>query len=57
MNSGRDEGKTGKVLKVYRRQNKILVQDINLKMKRVKGTDEQEGGIKQIMHPIHISNA
>ena len=33
------------------------MQDVNIKMKRVKGSDENPGGIKQLIHPIHVSNA
>jgi large subunit ribosomal protein L24 len=59
INAGRDKGKIGEVLKVYRKSNKILVDGINIKMKRVKGDDDGEGigGIRPILHPIHVSNA
>ena len=56
--TGKDKGKKGTVLKVYRRSNRVLVQGMNLKMKRVKADPdgEQKSGIKQISHSIHVSN-
>jgi large subunit ribosomal protein L24 len=54
---GKDKGKTGIVIRVYRKSNKVLVQGINLKMKRYKADpdSEQKAGIRPKMHPLHVS--
>ncbi|KRW99675.1 Translation protein SH3-like domain [Pseudocohnilembus persalinus] len=56
--TGKDKNKSGRVLKVYRKTNKVLIEGINIKMKRFRQDPEQDlkGGIKHIIHPIHVSN-
>src|SRR5687768_14452921 len=55
--SGKDKGKTGKVLKVYLDKNKVLVEGINIVKRHVKpGTVSKEGGIISIERPISVSN-
>lgn len=57
VTSGKDTGKSGVVLRVYRKTNRVLVQGINQKFKRVNATDvASQGGIQQITRPIHVSN-
>lgn len=58
VNTGRDKGKTGEVIKVYRKSNRILVNGINLKFKRVSNDLDGEnlGGAKPFIAPIHVSN-
>lgn len=57
--SGKDKGKTGKVLKVLlstkaNNKNKIVVDGLNLRYKHVKGKREGEKG-QRIMFPCPIS--
>jgi large subunit ribosomal protein L24 len=58
--SGKDAGKTGRVLRVWPKQQRVLVEGLNLatKHKRVQRTrtGAQEGGIIQEEAPIHLSN-
>ena len=55
--AGKDKGKTGKVLKVYPAQNRVLVEHINLSKKAQRKTQEnQQGGFIDIEMPIHRSN-
>jgi len=55
--SGRDKGKTGKVLKVYIKEGRALVEGINLVKKHMRRTrEEQRGGIVSLESPINISN-
>ncbi len=55
--SGKDKGKTGKIVKVFTATRKVLVEGINLKTKHKKvDTNTQEGGIIKIEAPIDISN-
>jgi len=58
--SGKDAGKTGRVLRVWPKQQRVLVEGLNLatKHRRVQRTrtGAQEGGIIQEEAPIHLSN-
>lgn len=58
VNSGKDKGKIGEVLKVYRKKNQIIVDNINIKLRRTKGDDDGEsiGGVRPTLAPIHVSN-
>lgn len=54
--SGKDKGKAGSVLKMLRKDNRLLVQGVNLVKRHQKQTMAQEGGIVQKEATIHISN-
>lgn len=54
--SGKDKGKAGSVLKMLRKDNRLLVQGVNLVKRHQKQTFNQEGGIIQKEASIHISN-
>ena len=55
--SGKDRGRKGKVLKAFPKEQKVLVESINLKKKHVRPKREGEKGqIVQISAPIHVSN-
>jgi large subunit ribosomal protein L24 len=55
--SGKDKGKTGKVMKMLTGQDKVLVEKINMvKKARRKTQQDQQGGFVEIEAPIHISN-
>jgi len=55
--SGRDKGKTGRVLKVSPETSRALVEKINYVKKSTRKTkQDQQGGIIQKESPIHISN-
>ena len=56
MITGRDKGKTGEVLKAMPKDNKVLVQGINLVKRHQKPTQESAGGIISKEAPIHVSN-
>ena len=43
--SGKDKGKTGEILEIDRKLNKIKVKAINMVKKRTKPTKENKGGI------------
>ncbi len=56
--AGADRGKTGKVVRAFPEDNKILVEGINIKKKHMK--PRQEGKSGQVIdraHPISVSNA
>ena len=54
--SGADKGKDGEVLKILRNKNKAVVENINVRKKHTKATNEDPGGINDISTPIDISN-
>jgi large subunit ribosomal protein L24 len=55
--TGDYRGTTGKVLRVLRDENKIVIQGINLAKKHVKPSRRNpSGGRINIEQPIHISN-
>ena len=54
--TGRDKGKRGKVLKVLRAENRVLVQGINLVKRHTRPSPKSSGGIVDMEAPIHVSN-
>lgn len=58
VNSGKDKGKIGEVLRVKRKKNQVVVDGVNIKLKRTKGDDDGEtiGGVRPFLAPIHVSN-
>ncbi len=53
---GKDRGKTGKVLRVWTKENKILVEGVNIYKRHIKKTKQHEGGIIDIPKPLNFSN-
>ncbi len=55
--AGKDKGKQGKILYVLPKQNKAIVENINMvKKARRRTQQDQEGGFIEIERPIHLSN-
>jgi large subunit ribosomal protein L24 len=55
--TGRSRGRRGKVLRVYGETNRVLVEGVNILKKHERPTQSnQQGGITEREHPIHISN-
>ena len=55
--TGTNKGKEGKVSKVLREENRVIVEGINIVKKHVKpGRTNETGGILETEAPIHISN-
>ena len=55
--AGDDKGKTGEVLRVLRKEEKVLVRGVNIVKKAVKPTEQNpKGGHEFVERPIHISN-
>ena len=54
--AGKDKGKNGEVTKVLPKENKAVVQGVNLVRKHQKQTQTQESGIFSKEAPIHLSN-
>ena len=55
--TGSNKGKEGKVLKVLRNENRVLVDGVNVVKKHIKPNRANEtGGILEVEAPIHLSN-
>ena len=54
--TGKDKGKTGEILEIDRKLNKIKVKSINMIKKHTKPTKENKGGIISKENFIHWSN-
>ncbi|MBR6613291.1 MAG: 50S ribosomal protein L24 [Clostridia bacterium] len=56
VNSGVDAGKKGKILKVLKADNKVVVQGVNIRTKHTKPRRQgEQGGIVKVESPIHVS--
>ena len=53
---GKDKGKKGEVIEIYREKNRAKVKGINIIKKHTKTTKEKKGGIITKENFIHISN-
>ena len=56
VTTGKDRGKKGKIIKVFPKDNKIVVAGINVVKKHTKPTQTSQGGILSKEMPINISN-
>jgi len=55
--SGKDRGKKAKVLEVFPRQNKIIVDGVNIVKKHRRPRKEKEKGqIIEVSKPVNVSN-
>ena len=57
VNTGKDKGKTGKVIKVFVEEQRAIVEGLNIVSKTQKpNAKNPQGGIIKMEAPIHISN-
>ena len=54
--SGKDKGKEGKITHVLRKENRVVVEGINMIKKHVKPNGQSAGSIVEMEAPIHASN-
>ena len=54
--TGKDKGKTGEILEINRKLNKVKIKAINMIKKHLKPTKENKGGIISKESFIHQSN-
>ena len=54
--TGSDKGKEGEILKVLVKENRVVVQGVNLAKKHKKPSMTNAGGISEMEAPIHVSN-
>tara|TARA_B100001059_G_C17661068_1_gene489489 strand:- start:471 stop:722 length:252 start_codon:yes stop_codon:yes gene_type:complete len=57
--SGKDKGKTGEILEINRKQEKLKIKSINMIKRHTKPTKENKGGIvskESYMHQSNVKN-
>ena len=55
--AGKNKGKTGKVLYVLTKKNRVVVEGVNfVKKAKRPSQQDQKGGITDIESPMHVSN-
>lgn len=54
--TGSNKGKVGNVIKVFPKENKVIVSGVNVVKKHTKPSKFSEGGIVPKELPIHVSN-
>ena len=56
VTTGKGKGRTGEVIRVLPKENRVLVQGINLVKRHKKPQMGDPGGIQEIEAPVHVSN-
>ncbi len=57
VRTGKDKGKKGKVLKIYTKSSRVLVQGVNIVKKHMKQRSQDvPGGVVELEAGIHVSN-
>jgi len=56
VTTGRDKGKTGEVLGVMPKDERVLVQGVNMIKRHTRPSQTQQGGIIEREAPLHLSN-
>jgi large subunit ribosomal protein L24 len=56
ITTGRDKGKKGDVLKVFPKENRALVNGVNMVKRHQRQTQKLQGGIVSKEAPVHLSN-
>ena len=54
--TGKDKGKSGKVLKAMPKENRVIVEGVNVQTKHQKQTRTERAEIKHVEGPIDASN-
>jgi large subunit ribosomal protein L24 len=54
--SGNEKGKRGKVLRVLKDRDRVVVEKVNLARRHKRGDQASKGGIIDLEAPLHVSN-
>lgn len=55
--TGKDKGKTGDVVRVLPKEERVVVQGVNLMKRHTRPSQaDPQGGIREMEAPIHVSN-
>ncbi len=52
---GKDKGKEGKIERIIPKKNTVVVAEVNMYKKHVKGSQGQKGGIYDIPRPLNLA--
>lgn len=55
ITSGKDKGRQGKIERIYPKKNTVLIPEINIYKKHIKGVGEQKGGIYDIPRALSVA--
>jgi len=53
---GKDKGKTGEIIEILKKEDRLKIKSINMIKKHLKPTKQNKGGIIQKENYLHISN-
>jgi large subunit ribosomal protein L24 len=54
---GKEKGKSGRILRVFPRKNRVLIEKVNFMKRHTRPSGQQrQGGIVEREAPIHVSN-
>lgn len=54
--AGKDKGKTGKIIRIDRKNDRVTVEKINIRTRHIRKTQQRAGERIQYEAPIHASN-
>jgi large subunit ribosomal protein L24 len=54
--AGKDKGKKGSILRAIPKEDKVLVEGVNIKKVAEKGRGDKKGSMVEKTFPIHVSN-
>lgn len=54
--AGSSKGKEGKITKTLRKEDRVIVEGVNIVKKHKKENGQETGGILEVEAPIHVSN-
>lgn len=54
--AGKDKGKEGKIIKVLKKEGKVVVEGVNMVKKHIKGNGQQAGSITEVEAALNASN-
>ena len=54
--AGSNKGKEGTIKKVLKKENRVIIEGVNLVKKHMKDNGQGTGGIMEVEAPIHASN-
>lgn len=55
ITAGKDKGKTGKIEKVIKKTNSVLIPEVNMYKKHIKGQQNQKGGMYDLPRPLNVA--
>lgn len=56
VTTGKDKGKIGEILRVIRKEDRVVVKGVNIKVRHQKPQGGNPGGIKREEGAVHVSN-